>query len=550
MAATLMLGKSWNPTNTFTIKLYSSCTSSSLCNQYAFFPFHSTAPKRHRFGASSSSSSSSYSSSTRAPHAKQGLRRSVKLDCPCSSSKPSAMSGEPMGLSFKSLFGKRSLWRRIFFASKKVRSIILLNGKNIGKEGKVYNQGEGNREKLEDLSLRVCLVGRRENRKGGVVHHLTREMRNEADVLSLMLFASSIPVVKEVEAIVDPASFTVVRFALAAIPFVPFVLRAQDDVDTRNAGIELGFWVSLGYLLQALGLLTSDAGRATFLSMLTVIVVPLLDGMLGAVVPTRTWFGALMSVLGVAMLECSGSPPCVGDLLNFLSALFFGVHMLRTEHIARNTKKEKFLPLLGYEVCVVAVFSTIWYLVGGFSGGFQEYNPSMWTWAKFWDWMVSFPWVPAVYTGIFSSGLCLWGESTSLSFYKITIIVVVTILNVSSNSSFTISVNENAQTEQMAAMRDVSATETAIIYALEPVWGGGFAWFLLGERWGTAGWVGAALVLGGSLTVQICGSSPEDSYEDDTGGAKLENGRVSSNEKGFPASPVIISSKDISDLLK
>ena len=126
-------------------------------------------------------------------------------------------------------------------------------------------------------------------------------------------------------------------------------------------------------------------------------MVPLLDGMLGAVVPARTWFAALMSILGVAMLESSGSPPCVsvffslcgylvikkiekiklcltgyctsraacyslelfvinffqvGDLLNFLSALFFGVHMLRTEHIARSTNKEKFLPLLGYEVSV------------------------------------------------------------------------------------------------------------------------------------------------------------------------------------------------------
>lgn len=48
----------------------------------------------------------------------------------------------------------------------------------------------------------------------------------------------------------------------------------------------------------------------------------------------------------------------------------------------------------------------------------------------------------------------------------------------------------------MAAMRDVSATETAIIYGLEPVWGAGFAWFLLGERWGYAGWIGASLVLG------------------------------------------------------
>ena len=45
-------------------------------------------------------------------------------------------------------------------------------------------------------------------------------------------------------------------------------------------------------------------------------------------------------------------------------------------------------------------------------------------------------------------------------------------------------------------MRDVSATETAIIYGLEPLWGAGFAWFLLGERWGTIGWIGAALVLG------------------------------------------------------
>jgi hypothetical protein len=76
--------------------------------------------------------------------------------------------------------------------------------------------------------------------------------------------------VKEVEAIIDPAAFTVVRFALSAIPFIPFVFQARGDVHIHNAGIELGFWVSLGYLMQALGLLTSDAGRASFLSMFTV----------------------------------------------------------------------------------------------------------------------------------------------------------------------------------------------------------------------------------------------------------------------------------------
>lgn len=43
-------------------------------------------------------------------------------------------------------------------------------------------------------------------------------------------------------------------------------------------------------------------------------MVPLLDGMLGATIPARTWFGALMSIVGVGMLESSGSPPCVSLL--------------------------------------------------------------------------------------------------------------------------------------------------------------------------------------------------------------------------------------------
>ena len=40
----------------------------------------------------------------------------------------------------------------------------------------------------------------------------------------------------------------------------------------------------------------------------------------------------------------------VGDLFNLLSAIFFGVHMVRTERISRTTKKENFTSLLGYEV--------------------------------------------------------------------------------------------------------------------------------------------------------------------------------------------------------
>jgi len=59
---------------------------------------------------------------------------------------------------------------------------------------------------------------------------------------------------------------------------------------------------------------------------------------------------------------------------------------------------------------------------------------------------------------------------------------------------------------QLIAMRDVSATEAAVINALEPLWGAAFAWCALGERWGFRGWIGAAFILGGSLVTQIWGA--------------------------------------------
>ncbi|RVW17010.1 MLP-like protein 43 [Vitis vinifera] len=359
---------------------------SAICNPSTFNSLHCFIHRRRRArlttsslkdsqsSSSSSSSSSSFSCTPITP--KRRPIKSVQLPVLPDNKKPTTFghngATKVPTLSLKSLFGRRSLWRRILFASRKVRGIILLN------------------------------------------------------VLTVV-YASNIPVVKEVEAIMDPATFAAVRFVVSAIPFIPFVVRARGDVQTRNAGIELGFWVSLGYLMQSLGLLTSDAGRASFLSMFTVIVVPLLDGMLGATVPAHTWFGALMSILGVAMLESSGSPP---------------------------------------SVCIVALFSTIWYFVGGSFGAIQECDLSSGMWTMLWDWMVAFPWIPAFYTGIISTGLCLWIE--------------------------------------MDAMRDVSATETAIIYGLEPVWGAGFAWFLLGERWSSLGWIGAALVLGQVLGLIIC----------------------------------------------
>jgi len=58
----------------------------------------------------------------------------------------------------------------------------------------------------------------------------------------------------------------------------------------------------------------------------------------------------------------------------------------------------------------------------------------------------------------------------------------------------------------VVALHDVSSTDAAIIYTMEPVLGAGLAYVVLGERWGSLGWVGAALIIASSLAAQIVGT--------------------------------------------
>ena len=52
---------------------------------------------------------------------------------------------------------------------------------------------------------------------------------------------------------------------------------------------------------------------------------------------------------------------------------------------------------------------------------------------------------------------------------------------------------------ELEALRDVSAPDAALVYSAEPLWGATAAATLLGERWSSATWVGAALILAASL---------------------------------------------------
>ena len=86
----------------------------------------------------------------------------------------------------------------------------------------------------------------------------------------VLLCGANWVVLKETETIFDPFTFAALRFTLAAAVFSPWVTNAVKDRSILRGGLELGLWSALAYMTQSVGLETSDASRASFISTFTV----------------------------------------------------------------------------------------------------------------------------------------------------------------------------------------------------------------------------------------------------------------------------------------
>lgn len=256
----------------------------------------------------------------------------------------------------------------------------------------------------------------------------------------------------------DPYVFCSLRFIVAALFFAPVFLRAARNAEVVKGGIEIGIYTATGYLLQAEGLLTTDASRASFLSTFTVLVVPFLAGLSGRGVKPITWASAFAALVGVGLLEQSGSAPSIGDLWSAVSAMFFGVQMFRTEHYARTLGKDSGFDLMGVILATTAVITT-GAALATHSGSFQM------------DQLGSVPWGQVFYCGLLTTDVVLLME--------------------------------------VFALQDVSSVEASIIYTLEPVVGACFACLLLNERIGGLGILGACIILTSCMVTQLLGAESE-----------------------------------------
>jgi len=289
--------------------------------------------------------------------------------------------------------------------------------------------------------------------------------QRRADLLLVLISAiwgTTFTVVHEVVVGFPALMLITLRFGFAAAVFIPLLIRQRHALSRQGmlVGALLGGLLFLGFVTQTFGLQYTTPARAGFITGLNVVLVPIIGLGFGLRPPARAIFGVVLAVGGLVVLSwgcnlawlgCSTGNTIVpeqqlGDVLVLACAVAFALHIVA---VSRWATRLPVLPLNAVQLIVVAALALIATSI--------TTSP-----------------LPRPTLPVLSAALFLGLVATALVFAL-----------------------------QLLLQRYTSATHTALIFALEPVFAAFFSWLWIREALTSAVWVGGALMLLGVIVAEM-----------------------------------------------
>jgi drug/metabolite transporter (DMT)-like permease len=256
--------------------------------------------------------------------------------------------------------------------------------------------------------------------------------------------------VKDAVAIYPILPFLAVRFGIASAVLAPAAPRVR-GLGRRGVGAAAGAGALLGagYVLQTLGLERTSVSSAGFVTGMYVVLTPLIALILFRLqVVTAAWGGVALATAGLAMLAGIHASSATGDLLVLAAAAVYSLQIVLIERYAPRYDPFAFTlveMLVAFAGLALAAIPT-------------AAVPHGWT-----------VWGALLVTGVFASAL-----------------------------GFLV---------QTWAQQRTSATRTALVFTLEPVWAALFGYTLAGDRLGAFGWGGCAVIMAGIVLAEPAAAS-------------------------------------------
>ena len=157
-------------------------------------------------------------------------------------------------------------------------------------------------------------------------------------VVVAFIWGTTFSLVKSALREVGPFTFLAIRFWIAFVVLGILLGRRlwRGDRSLWRDGGTLGVVLFAAYAFQTMGLRTTTASKAGFLTGLSVVLVPLLSALLLRQFPTLiAWLAAFLATLGLALLSLPvGQSLAPGDGLVLGCALMFAIHILLVDRYA------------------------------------------------------------------------------------------------------------------------------------------------------------------------------------------------------------------------
>ena len=247
---------------------------------------------------------------------------------------------------------------------------------------------------------------------------------------------------------VPAVDFLAVRFSIAGVLLLLVAPKAvlRLSPHARRQAVVLGGLYGVAQILQTLGLAHTPASVSGFITGMYVVATPLFAAVLLHNRITRmTWAAVLLAFAGLAVLTLDGLSVGYGEALTFVAAMLYALHIvgLGAWSSARDA--------LGMSILQVVVVAVICLVASAPHGIVLPDNGR--------------DWLSVVYMAVFPAALALLGQTW--------------------------------------AQAHLSATRTAIVMSMEPVFAAFFAVLFGGESFTARMVTGGVLVLTAMLIVEI-----------------------------------------------
>ena len=145
---------------------------------------------------------------------------------------------------------------------------------------------------------------------------------------------------------VGPFTFNGIRFILGSLSLLPLILwrnrgkkrKAGERKNLFFASVLAGTFLFVAVSLQQLGLITTTAGNAGFITGLYVIFTPIFGIFLGRKTGSPTWLGAALTFTGLYFISSTGrlSDLNPGDIIVAIGAMFWAFHVLIIDRLVQK----------------------------------------------------------------------------------------------------------------------------------------------------------------------------------------------------------------------